>query len=86
MNQLEWKLRNDICEVAKRLYHAGFMTGGDGNLSTILGPNEVLVTPSRLSKGFLTPDQIVEIDKQGEIGIPFLVHDCLLAVAIPAWE
>ena len=65
MNQLEWTLRNDICEVAKRLYHAGFMTGGDGNLSTILGPNEVLVTPSRLSKGFLTPDQIVLIDKQG---------------------
>ena len=65
MNQLEWNLRNDICEVSKRLYHAGFMTGGDGNLSTILGPNEVLVTPSRLCKGFLTPDQIVKIDKQG---------------------
>ena len=41
------------------------MTGGDGNLSCILGPNEVLVTPSRLCKGFLTPDQIVKIDKQG---------------------
>jgi L-fuculose-phosphate aldolase len=65
MNQLEWNLRNDICEVARRLYHAGFMSGGDGNLSTILGPNEVLVTPSRLCKGFLTPDQIVMIDKQG---------------------
>jgi L-fuculose-phosphate aldolase len=65
LNKLEWNLRNDICEVAKRLYHAGFMTGGDGNLSSILGHNEVLVTPSRLCKGFLTPDQIVKIDKQG---------------------
>jgi len=65
MNQMEWNLRKDICEVARRLYAAGFMTGSDGNLSTILGPNEILVTPSRLCKGFLTPDQIVKIDRQG---------------------
>jgi L-fuculose-phosphate aldolase len=65
MNQLEWDLRNDICEVSRRLYAVGFMSGSDGNLSTILGPNEVLVTPSRLCKGFLSPDQIVKIDRQG---------------------
>lgn len=65
MNDQEWKLRNDLCEVARRLYAAGFMTGSDGNLSTILSDNEVLVTPSRLCKGFLEPLQIVKIDKQG---------------------
>jgi L-fuculose-phosphate aldolase len=47
------------------MYNEGFMSGSDGNLSTILSPNEVLATPSRLCKGFLTPDQIVKIDKQG---------------------
>jgi L-fuculose-phosphate aldolase len=65
MNELEWNLRSDICEVAKRLYAAGFMTGSDGNLSTILSDNEVLITPSRLCKGFLRPSQIVKIDKMG---------------------
>ena len=65
MNELEWTLRSDICEVARRLYAAGFMTGSDGNLSTILSSNEVLITPSRLCKGFLSPSQIVKIDKQG---------------------
>ncbi|MCD6577783.1 MAG: class II aldolase/adducin family protein [Anaerolineaceae bacterium] len=65
MNQLEWNLRKDICEVGKRLYAVGFMTGSDGNLSTILNDNEILITPSRLCKGFLTPDQIVKIDRQG---------------------
>lgn len=65
MNEFEWKLREDLCEIARRMYIAGYMSGSDGNLSTILGPNEVLVTPSRLCKGFLTPDQIVKIDKQG---------------------
>jgi L-fuculose-phosphate aldolase len=65
MNELEWNLRSDLCEVAKRLYAAGFMSGSDGNLSTILNDNEVLITPSRLCKGFLKPSQIVKIDKQG---------------------
>ncbi len=65
MNQFEWKLREDLCEISRRMYNAGYMSGSDGNLSTVLGPNEILVTPSRLCKGFLTPDQIVKIDKQG---------------------
>jgi len=65
MNELEWNLRNDICVVGSRLYAAGFMTGSDGNLSTILDDNEILITPSRLCKGFLKPSQIVKIDRQG---------------------
>lgn len=66
MNEMEWNLRNDLCEVARRLYAAGFMTGSDGNLSTILSDNEILITPSRLCKGFLQPAQIVKIDRQGK--------------------
>jgi L-fuculose-phosphate aldolase len=62
----EWDLRNDLCEVARRLYLAGFMAGSDGNISTILDSNEILITPSRLSKGFLEPHQIVKINRQGQ--------------------
>lgn len=65
MNEKEWNLRNNICEVASRLYAAGFMSGSNGNLSTILSDEEILVTPSRLCKGFLKPSQIVKIDHQG---------------------
>jgi len=65
MTELERKLREDICEVARRMYAAGFMAGSDGNLSTILSENEILITPSRLCKGFLQPSDIVKIDKQG---------------------
>ena len=65
MNENEWNLRSELCEMAHRLYVSGFMTGSDGNLSTLLGPNEVLVTPSRLCKGFLKPAQIVKIDRSG---------------------
>jgi len=66
MDKNEWDLRKDLCEVAHRLYLAGFMVGSDGNLSTILNDQEVLITPSRLSKGYLEPHQIVKIDKQGK--------------------
>lgn len=66
MNEQEWKLREDLCEVSKRLYMAGFMSGSDGNLSTILSEDEVLVTPSRLSKGFMDPYQIVKVDRTGK--------------------
>jgi L-fuculose-phosphate aldolase len=66
MNEHEWALRSDLCEIAHRLYLDGFMSGSDGNLSTILSDNEILVTPSRLCKGFLKPEQIVKIDRQGK--------------------
>jgi L-fuculose-phosphate aldolase len=65
MTDLEQKLREDICEVARRLYNAGFMAGSDGNLSSILNDHEILITPSRLGKGFLKPSDIAKIDRQG---------------------
>ena len=65
MNSKEWELRKDLCEASYRLYVAGFMAGSDGNLSTILNDNEILITPSRISKGHIEPWQIVKIDRKG---------------------
>jgi len=65
MNSKEWELRKDLCEASRRLYVAGFMAGSDGNLSTLLNDNEVLITPSRISKGYIEPWQIVKIDRRG---------------------
>jgi len=65
LTEKELKLRNDICEASKRLYLVGFMSGSDGNLSSLLNEEEVLITPSRLCKGFLVPSQIVKIDREG---------------------
>jgi L-fuculose-phosphate aldolase len=65
MNDKELSLRNDLCKAAHRLAIAGFMTGSDGNLSTILNENEILITPSRISKGYMEQHHIVKIDRQG---------------------
>lgn len=51
--------------MGKRLYQADMMPGSDGNLSVMLNPNEVLISPSRLCKGYMTPDDIIKIDRRG---------------------
>lgn len=66
MNNKEWGLRQDLCEVGRRLYRVGFMAGSDGNLSALLNEEEVLITPSRLCKGYLEPHQIVKVNRQGK--------------------
>jgi ribulose-5-phosphate 4-epimerase/fuculose-1-phosphate aldolase len=49
----EWALREDVVEVGRRLYLAGYIRGADGNLSVKISHGEVLITPSRSAKGFL---------------------------------
>ena len=63
----EWALREDIVEVGKRLYQAGYIRGADGNLSVRMTHDEVLITPSRSAKGFLDPKDLVVVDLQGNL-------------------
>lgn len=65
MDHKEWKLRKSLCEAGRRLYRAGFMAGSDGNLSVLLNKNKVLITPSRLCKGYLEPYDIIKVDRRG---------------------
>lgn len=61
----ELKLRNDICEVGRRMYEKNFVAATDGNISVRLGPGRFLCTPSGVSKGFMTPEDILMADDQG---------------------
>ncbi len=61
----EWTIRRDICEVGRRLYQSGIMPGSDGNLSVMLNENEILISPSRLCKGYMLPEDIIKIDPRG---------------------
>jgi len=66
MDNKELSLRSDLCKAAHRLAIDGFMAGSDGNLSTILNDDEILITPSRISKGYMEQHHIVKIDRQGK--------------------
>lgn len=60
------KIKQDICEIGRRLYDKGFAAANDGNITVRISENEVLCTPTMHSKGFLKPDDIATIDMTGK--------------------
>lgn len=62
----EWKLREEMCEIGRRVYNKGFAAANDGNISYRLGEDRVLCTPTRVSKGFMKPDDLCIVDMDGK--------------------
>ena len=54
--------RLEICQVGKLLYDRGYVVSNDGNLSLRVAPDRLLVTPSGVGKGRMTPDMLVVTD------------------------
>ncbi|MBI1801842.1 MAG: class II aldolase/adducin family protein [Chloroflexi bacterium] len=63
----EHQLRQEIVEIGRRMWEKGFLAAADGNLSARIGPDRLLITPSGLSKGFLSPDQILRVSLDGAV-------------------
>jgi L-fuculose-phosphate aldolase len=59
------KLKQEICEIGRRIYDKGFVAANDGNITVKVSDNEFLCTPTMHSKGFLTPEDIATIDGTG---------------------
>src|SRR5213595_1291110 len=62
----EWKLREEMCEIGRRIYNKGFAAANDGNISLRLSEDRVLCTPTRVSKGFMKPDDLCIVDMDGK--------------------
>ncbi len=62
----EYKLKEDICEIGRRVYAKGFAAANDGNITIRVGENEVLCTPTMVSKGYLKPEDICKVDMEGK--------------------
>lgn len=67
METLEQKLRLQICDIGRNLFNKDFIAANDGNISARLSENEVLATPTGVSKGYLEPHMLVKVNLQGEI-------------------
>jgi len=65
-------LRNEIVEIGKRLYSKDFVASNDGNISVRISENELLITPTGVSKGFMTADQILKVDMDGNLITGFM--------------
>lgn len=63
----ENQIREQICEIGKRMYTKEFVVANDGNISVRISEDEVLCTPASVSKGFMTPDMICKVNLEGEV-------------------
>jgi L-fuculose-phosphate aldolase len=61
------KLKEEIVAVGRKLWAREYVDGAGGNISARLGPDYVLCTPTMLSKGDLTPDDICMTDLEGNL-------------------
>src|SRR4051812_1503196 len=59
------KLKEQICEIGRRVYNKGFAAANDGNISIRVGENEVLCSPTLICKGFMPPDALCAVDMRG---------------------
>ena len=55
-----------LVHAARRLWEAGLIAGGDGNLSVRLGPDRLLVTPGGCPKADLAPADLVLVNLAGD--------------------
>src|ERR671934_2115366 len=62
----EYKLKEQICEIGRRLYNRGFAAANDGNITVRLNDREVLCTPTMVSKGYMKPADICKVDYEGK--------------------
>src|ERR1043166_6685152 len=59
------KLKEEICEIGRRVYNKGFAAANDGNITIRLNDREVLCTPTMVSKGFMKPEDVCRVDDEG---------------------
>lgn len=60
------RIKEEICEIGRRVYAKGFAAANDGNISFRCGPNEVLCSPTMICKGFMKPEDICAVDLDGK--------------------
>jgi L-fuculose-phosphate aldolase len=60
------KIKQDMCDIGRRIYTRQFAAANDGNITVRVSENEVLCTPTLQCKGFLKPDDIALIDMTGK--------------------
>lgn len=63
----EYMVKHDIVEIGKRMYAKGFVASNDGNISVKISENELIITPTGVSKGYMTIDDLIKVDLDGKI-------------------
>jgi L-fuculose-phosphate aldolase len=59
------RIKKEICTVGRKLWLRQFVDGNGGNISYRIGPNEIICTPTLLSKFDLRPKDLCMVDLEG---------------------
>ena len=62
----ERELKKQIVEIGKRIWIRGYVASNDGNISVMINEDEGTTTPHGVSKGFLTMEMIIKVDRSGK--------------------
>ena len=63
----EHQLRKEMLKIARLTYERNLLVALDGNLSALLPSGEVLCTRAGCHKGFLTEDDLIVVDRKGNM-------------------
>jgi L-fuculose-phosphate aldolase len=58
-------LKERMVDMGRRIWSKNYVDGNGGNLTIRVGDNLVLCTPTLISKGFMTPEDICLVDMEG---------------------
>lgn len=77
----EARIREQICDVGRRLYARNLVAATDGNISVRLGEGRYLCTPSGVGKGDMAPEDLLiaddkghKIEGRGRVTSEFMTH------------
>ena len=59
------EIKEQICDIGRRIWAREYCDGNGGNISARIGPDRFIVTPTGVSKGFMTPDMLCMVDISG---------------------
>ncbi len=60
-------LKKDIVDVGRRMYERGFVASNDGNVSARLDAKRIVITPTGVSKGYMSVSDLLVVDMTGKV-------------------
>lgn len=61
------QVKKELVEIGKRIYARNMVAANDGNFSVRINENEIICTPTGVSKGYMNEDMMCTIDMQGNV-------------------
>ncbi len=65
MVKTERELRDDICQIGRLMCQKAWVAANDGNITIRLDAERILATPTGVSKGMMSPDDLIIVDLKG---------------------